>query len=289
MSNIKIFGWNIKTIKSLFDFINKNKEYAIINNITIWANKNGKQPYSVRNYFYKLLKQAKQDVLIYNKLVLNNINLTSILNSSKHQELKDLLYKILDYTTKQSVFKVCLELANNNLVLAKKLNNKYRNALSNNAQLVEEVIKDLHLKGVPTRITFAPTKNIIDMPMQNTKIISDADVQSLVLGVINLIKNNTKQQVYSQSQKDIKTANNNLQKALIDLRRKNVLLEELKNENLKIKQTILKLDKQQQQLKQQRDSSYLTIKELLTSKKQQALVNFVEKLVSASSESSKAE
>ena len=278
MNNTKILGWNILDIKSLFNFINKNPHEAVINNITTWANKKGKKPFSVRNYFYKLKKEVKQNIKVYNLLKLNGVDINCLKDEDK-QQLKDLLYKILNYKQKKSVFSVCLELSNNNLKVAKKLNNKYRNTLSNNPNLVEEVIKDLQQNGIPTRLNFA-SKKVVLMPQTNSKVISNQDVQALVLGVVNLIKNNAKQEVLLQSQKDIKTANNNLQKALIDLRRKNMLLEELKAENLKIKEGLEKLNKQQQELTQQRNSSYLTIKELLNSKKQQALSNFVEKLVS---------
>ena len=122
------------------------------------------------------------------------------------------------------------------------------------------------------------------MPTNIKQTISDQDLKALVFGVINLIQKNTETKINNDRNKELQNANNHLQKALIDIRRKNILLQELKDENEKIKINLKNSEEKQQQLKQQRDSSYLTIKELLESQKQKDLANFVQKLLSQQAE-----
>ncbi|MBQ7603094.1 MAG: hypothetical protein IJU58_03025 [Clostridia bacterium] len=283
MKNTKIMGWPQKEIKSMFSFIKKHPFDATINSLTLWAKKHNKQPFSVRNYYYKLLKNAKQNDKINNELCTMGIDVKNVENLHTQQSTMQLLYRVLNYTDKRSVFSVCMEMANNNAALAQKFQNKYRNTLSNNPQLVDTVLSQLRTQGIPTRITFAD-KKILNMPTNIKQTISDQDLKALVFGVINLIQKNTETKINNDRNKELQNANNHLQKALIDIRRKNILLQELKDENEKIKINLKNSEEKQQQLKQQRDSSYLTIKELLESQKQKDLANFVQKLLSQQAE-----
>lgn len=280
----KILGWSMQNIKSLFGFIATNPNVALINNISAWSAKNNKQPYSVRNFFYKLLNLAKTDKTVCKKLLNQGVDLQSFLKpSNKEEQTKALLTKILDYREKRSVACVCLQLANNNPQLAQKLQNKYRNTISCHPEIVQQVISDLHNQGIPTRITFA-RQNILPMPEQHSSQISEQDLQSLVFGVINLIRKNAEANIRTRDKKELQQTNNHLQKALIDNRRKDVMLAELKAENEKIKQTLLETKHLQQKMQAERNANYLTIKGLIESKKQKALQNFVLSLLPQSQE-----
>lgn len=276
-----IMGWSQNEVKSLFNFVKTRPHDAIIYSLTTWANKHNKQPFSVRNYFYKLIKAAKQNNKINLILCTMGIDINSF--EKNENDTMQLLLKVLNYSEKRSVYKVCLELAKNDHKIALKLQNKYRNTLSNHPHLVDKALTQLHNQGIPTRITFVKNK-IISMPQQPLQTISDQDLQSLVLGVINLVRKNTEATINNQRNKQVQSVNNHLQKTLIDVRRKNILLEELKSENQKIKQNLQNALNLQQKLTQERDASYLTIKKLLDSKKQQDLTNFIQKLVSQSLE-----
>ncbi len=278
-----IMGWSISEVKSMLYFVKTHPYDATINSLTLWANKHKKQPFSVRNYFYKLIKTAKTDNKTNLMLCSLGFDVHSFGKQNAEKYTMQLLIKILNYTEKRSVYSVCLELAKNDAKLAQKLQNKYRNTLSNNPVLVEKVLNQLHNQGIPTRITFAQNK-IVSMPNIQAPTISEQDLQSLILGVVNLIRKNTETCVNNQRNQQVQIINNNLQKALIDVRRKNVLLEELKKENEKIKQNLEKAQSNQQKLMQERDASYLTIKQLLESKKQQDLTKFIQKLISQSLE-----
>lgn len=279
MKNTKIMGWPQKEIKGMFSFILNHPFEATIHSLTLWAKKHNKQPYSVRNYYYKLLKKAKQNEDVNKQLCTLGIDVKKMENLHTQQYTMQLLCKVLDYSKKRSVFAACMEMANNDIALAQKFQNKYRNTLSNNPQLVDKVLSQLRAQGIPTRITFAD-KKILNMPTTIKQTISDQDLRSLVFGVINLIQKNTETKINNDKNKELQSANNHLQKALIDIRRKNILLQELKDENEKIKTSLKNSEERQQQLEQQRNSSYLTIKELLESQKQKDLANFVQKLLS---------
>ena len=280
----KIFGWESKDIKSLFTFVASNSEQAVIKSLSVWALQHNKRPYSVRNFFYKILKLANDDKDVYTKLLDIGIDTKNFFNKAKKiEDTKILLSKILDYRKKQSVWNVCLELANNNVDLAQKLQNKYRNTIACHPNIVQQVITSLQNEGIPTRITFAQ-KNIVSMPKQPTSTISERDLQSLVFGVINLIRRTTESNLNQKNQQEWQQINNHLQKALIDNRRKDVLLSELMAENQKIRETLRNTQDLQQKQQAERDATYLTIKDLVNSKKQKALQNFVSNLLIKSQE-----
>ncbi len=280
----KILGWESKDIKSLFTFVASNSEQAVIKSLSVWALQHNKRPYSVRNFFYKILKLANDDKDVYTKLLDIGIDTKNFFNKAKKiEDTKILLSKILDYRKKQSVWNVCLELANNNVDLAQKLQNKYRNTIACHPNIVQQVITSLQNEGIPTRITFAQ-KNIVSMPKQPTSTISERDLQSLVFGVINLIRRTTESNLNQKNQQELQQINNHLQKALIDNRRKDVLLSELMAENQKIRETLRNTQDLQQKQQAERDATYLTIKDLVNSKKQKALQNFVSNLLIKSQE-----
>ena len=122
------------------------------------------------------------------------------------------------------------------------------------------------------------------MPKQPTSTISERDLQSLVFGVINLIRRTTESNLNQKNQQELQQINNHLQKALIDNRRKDVLLSELMAENQKIRETLRNTQDLQQKQQAERDATYLTIKDLVNSKKQKALQNFVSNLLIKSQE-----
>lgn len=285
MENKKILGWTPTNIKSLFNYLNGHPNIALINNITVWANKNFKQPLSVRNFFYKLIREAKIDEQVYLKLKALKIDVAPYLEDQKTNETANLLRTVLDYSMQKSVFKACLDFAKGDKNLASKYQNKYRNTLSNHPKLVEQVLKDLHQKGIPTRITYSKT-NVLAMPKEEYEGLDSGDIQSLVLGVINLIKNDTRKRLEAEFQQQFQEVNNKFQKVLIDSRRKEVLLNELKTENERIKKSLNYSQNQQKRLQAERNQNYLTLQTLLQSNKQNDLKNFLSNLVLNSQESS---
>ena len=286
MVNSKILGWMPRDVKSLFSFLQVNSGNSLINNITLWANKNLKQPFSVRNYFYKLLRGAKEDDSLNERLLGLGIRIENFSQDNKQNKTKQLLWAVLDYSQKQSVFSACNSLAKGNRKLALKYQNKYRNTLSNHPEIVEEVLQEMRQKGIPTRIVFAKN-NVLKMPQSKEPAISSNDLYSLVVGIVNLIKSDTQKELVAQHQKRIQTVNNNLQKVLIDSRRKDVLLEELRQENKKIRTMLEKTQKQHDELKEKSNASFLTIQSLLQSNKHKSLHNFVSKLLQNTQTSAK--
>ncbi|MBQ8762387.1 MAG: hypothetical protein IJZ26_03670, partial [Clostridia bacterium] len=67
-SKIKILGWRPDVAKSLVQFVTNNKNLPLTTVFEKWAKENGRQTFSVRNYYYKLLKLAKDNISICNEL-----------------------------------------------------------------------------------------------------------------------------------------------------------------------------------------------------------------------------
>lgn len=287
MSDYVIMGWESKQIKSLLNYILQNTNKSVISSITAWACKNNKKPFSVRNFFYKLIKTAKNDALICEQLLKKGINLQPFLENNQKLETIYLLENVLNYSLKLPVSAVCLKLANNNKALAQKLQNRYRNTLVNNPELVQKVINKLHNQGIPTRITYAKFSKVITMKPVGQDGLCESDLQALVMGVINLIRKDSEKKAEQTYIENTKRINNHLQKVLIDSRKKDVMLAELKAQNQQIKRNLEKYKERQERLQEKQNLNYLTIQSLMQSNKHQALQNFLETLIPQTQTNSK--
>ena len=278
MSNT-IMGWEVKQVKSLINYISLNSKNSTISSISAWASKNNKKAYSVRNFFYKLKKQAKSDELFSSKLVKLGVNLDGVLANTHQVETLNLLENVLNYSSKLSVNAVCLKLAGNDEALAQKFQNRYRNTLANNPELVEQVLNKLHSNGIPTRITYAKFPKVVPIRTIAAEGLSDADLKSLILGVIGLIKKDSEKKAEQAYLQNTQRISNNLQKVLIDSRKKDVMLAELKAQNQQIKKALKRTKEKQKELQEKQNLNYLTIQSLLQSNKQQALQSFIQTLI----------
>ena len=57
----KILGWDLCDAKSLIEFILRNGSKPLSHNFLVWSKKNNRQVFSVRNYYYKLIKLLHND------------------------------------------------------------------------------------------------------------------------------------------------------------------------------------------------------------------------------------
>lgn len=279
----KILGWQISLAKSLVKYIANNKHIPLTTAFNNWAKENGRQTFSVRNYYYKLVKLAKNNSQICEKLGINQNELVNVF-SSKHfsdKEEIELLKAILPNDPPCSVRAVCEKLSNKNSELMIRYQNKYRNIITKQPNLTKQVMQELENKGIKTRNPYAKKEvdlgKIISMPRQQ-KGLKDSEIQALFAGLVRLVKINAEQEVSESLHRKTEYANETLKKALINLRKKELIIEELSIQNNKLstdlKDTQLKLASSQTQSL----NTLIKLQDIVKSQKMESLKNFINEL-----------
>lgn len=287
-NNKKILGWQISQTKSLLNFINNNKNMSLTTAFSIWAKENFRQAFSVRNYYYKLLDYLKKNPTAGKELEIEERDIDDVLVTKHFSQDKSvwLLEKILPNNPKISVRAKCIELACGDMTKMIRYQNKYRNLVSKNKQLVENVMEKLKNSNVEVRNPFKKEDmqtKILNMP-KDKNFIGDEEIQALFNGLIKLVKTNTEKAVNIKNQKENLLKNNALSVALANLRRKNIQIKEFDDENKKLKQD---LDRSQQQLYKAKSRNFETmveLKQIVKSKKMEQLKKFISKIESLEKE-----
>ena len=187
----KILGWEIEQTNSLIDFIAKNKSKTLSQTFSQWANKNSRQTFSVRNYYYKLKKAIKT-----NKNLLHHLDLMggekNVLFCSKHFSFEE-EQKLLEYVFMNkkfmSVRSACLKYAGGDKNLMMRYQNKFRQLLKQKKELCEKVLNKIETKN-----------NIVVMPSKD-KTLSQEDINSLFLGLVKLVRDKAKTDMMIESDK----------------------------------------------------------------------------------------
>ena len=235
MKDKKILGWNVDEAKDFVNFLIINKNKPLTLNFSVWATKSCRQKYSVRNYFYKLSKLIKQNECFKKLFNLSDDNVEVVFfKHFKEDDTKNILLKILPTEGQKSVREACLKLAKNNINMMLRYQNKYRNIIKNQKGEVIKVMNELKTKNIKIRNPYEKDK-IITMPKVK-KVLSDDDIKSLFMGLCKLIKNNVESDLINKKQLRNNEFNKKLKMALIQNRRKDFLIEELKSENQKLKE-----------------------------------------------------
>ena len=288
----KIIGWEVSEIKELLTTISEQGEGKITQSFGIHAQKYNRKPTSVRNFYYNFLKAQSKNVAIQN-IFMDILPHLSVKDSRRFNEISEqsLLMQILDISDKCSVRQKCLKLADYDKQKFLRYQNKYQNLLKNKPNLVQNCINLLKKSQKPVRIInfekFSKPKNIITMPAKSTKILSDTDINSLFVGLVNLVKQNTKQADTQSVKNEINLVTNALQKSLVELRKKDNLIRELTEQNNQIKNRLSKSEQQLEQVVQNNNNTLNTITTLANSKKIQKLRDFLQKITTFDTVSTK--
>lgn len=203
----KYCRWKDEEIKKLFSHIENCSQKGIIltEAFKLYANMTNRKQNSVRNYYYAELNNLetnKQDCKRLN-INLENHKKTQA-NFFSDEEAKLTMEKINGLKSKgYSVRKACLSLAHGNINEMVRLQNKYRTMSK------EEKSKNPALFP----------KNVISMP-QKTMQLTEAEINSLFLGLVKLIKTSVKQEMNLKFQKDTENANSVLRQTLVNLSNK---------------------------------------------------------------------
>lgn len=222
--------WKDAEVKCLFDFVQEyNKSNKPLSQaFKQYAQKSGRKPNSVRNYYYLELSN-----LLENNLRAKKLDIDLAWHNKKQaqffseEETNQAIKKIEELSKKgYSVRKACLTIANGNVEQMVRLQNKYR---------------------AVTKKSQPNPSNILTMPKRTNKL-SDNEINSLFLGLVRLVKSQAKQEANLMLREDKEKANNMLRNAVLELANKDKQIENLKkqfellkNENFSQTKTIQQL------------------------------------------------
>ena len=116
--------------------------------------------------------------------------------------------------------------------------------------------------------------NISIMPIKEEKI-TEKEIQSLFWGLVRLVKRNAEEEIESTLKREAEFANTALQNSLIDLRRKEVLINELREQNKSLKMKLENMTQNLQQSQQNLLGQMATISNLVGNSKIEELKAFI--------------
>ena len=273
MKEIKIQGWGIAEIKKLMDMIANKGDASLLEVFDRHSKIFNRNSYSVRNFYYKLLKLYKTDGKVARLLDENGIK-NSTTSFHFNENNTEQLMKILLRNEGLSVRGACRKLARGDKKLMIRYQNKYRNTLKHNPQLVERILTELRAENVHVR-NFK--SNISIMPVKEEKI-TEKEIQSLFWGLVRLVKRNAEEEIESTLKREAEFANTALQNSLIDLRRKEVLINELREQNKALKMKLENMTQNLQQSQQNLLGQMATISNLVGKSKIEELKTFIKGL-----------
>ncbi len=228
--------WKNSEVKELFevveDYKEKNKSLKLA--FIAHAQKYGRKPNSVRNYYYHEVDNLKIDGKRLEKLGINLSlhNKNNVAYFSKEEENE--LMKEVDEMVKKgiSVRKACLTLSGGDINQMLRYQNKYRNFLAKNRKNDEKDDNFDKKDRTPD--------NVIEFKKMG-KRLTDSEVQSLFMGLVRLVKRNAFEESEELYRTKLTEANENLRRAITRLnnsQRENDKMQEelskLKNENSRL-------------------------------------------------------
>lgn len=175
----KIMGFNEKEIKSLLSAVEegqKNNE-KIGDVFEKFGKKRNRAKGSVRNFYYNFLKKTKNNQQLSGRFsTCKTLKVSPIVRFEPENEKWLLKCVLMGLANKQSVRKTIFELACGDEKLALRYQNKYRNLVEKNRELVANVKEDLEKEGIVLK----------------EKAIPDNMIKQLESGINQLVDNISK-------------------------------------------------------------------------------------------------
>lgn len=242
----KNFEWKDDEVKKLFLIVEKGKENnkSLIECFSEYAKISGRKKNSVRNYYYHELNKLQRDRERCKKLKINlsNHTITNFENFSNEETFKLVKEILREKCLGNSVRKSCYNLANGNLDLMIRFQNKYRNVLKTNPSLIQKALNELKKEGLQVKQkNLNLEENVIQFKKPENQI-NDKDINSLFLGLVKLVKKTAEENLQKTLVRDLEFANSSLRKTLVKLSSaEEKILEfekwnkKLENENINLK------------------------------------------------------
>lgn len=190
---------------------------------------------SVRNFYYLQLKKLQQDKHYLEKCQINAEIDKQELNYFNEDEKEWLVKNILQgLNNGYSVRGICTKLANNDANLMIRYQNKYRAILKHDSKYLEEIANKYNIDYINNNKL---PKNVIKIN-SNNNCLSDSEINSLFMGLVRLIKNNTLSQLNSVLKKEYQIATSNLKQVKNELRSVSEKLVEEQRKNKQLTQCL---------------------------------------------------
>lgn len=209
--------WSNVEVKKLFQTVEKykNENKSLLDAFKEFAKKSNRKPNSVRNYYYLEIRELSQNIERQKKLGIDLSNhKVNFSDKFSEEETKSLIKEILRQKCMGvSVRKSCLNLADGDLSKMVRFQNKFRNISATNRKLYEQCLSELKIEGLGIK---SEKRNVVYMKPQERKL-SDEDVNSLFLGLINLVKKTAIENVEKSLVSETEFANTTLRQTLSKL------------------------------------------------------------------------
>ena len=158
----KIYGYKEKDIVALAEFIKDKGEISLTNAFERFGVLNGKAKGTVRNLYYALAKKSNEDKDFCQKYLSGKpIKISKIVEFTVQDE-KDLIKNIIvQKSTGKSVRSIIMDMAKGDAKTALRYQNKYRNTIKNNPNLIAEIVSEVNREGNLSIELEKEPKNII--------------------------------------------------------------------------------------------------------------------------------
>lgn len=232
--------WKDEEVYTLFKFVEKFKtnNQPLLKAFELFANEYKRKKNSVRNFYYLKLKEFEKNPILAQKLNINLIAHTKTEQKFFTIEETELSMNKINSLLKKgySVRRACLEVAQGNIKEMLRLQNKYRSLkLKNKIHDCFIKIKNSRKQLFDNNSKFQQkTSNILQMPNRNNPVLTDEEIKSLFMGLVNLVKKSAIEQFDKKIYKQLQDANFELRKSI-----KNLVTKEQEYLNLRKKFDLL--------------------------------------------------
>ena len=246
--------WENKEVTELFKTVENSKQKGISlrNAFASHAKKYGRQPNSVRNYYYQEIDRLANDKARSGELKIDlKKHIKNKSASFSKEEEKNLVAKIDQLRAQgKSVRGACFVLSEGDPTKMLRYQNKYRNA-----------VKQKESKSGGADIIKFSSKR---------QGLSESDITSLFMGLVRLVKRNITSEIEQKQQKDKESLNEKLRKATLMLGEKDHEILTLKEKFDKLRQDYQALNQKMMKLKCEKAS---LLSKKLSSSKVKAVIN----------------
>ncbi len=150
----KIYGYKERDVLGLVEFLKDRGSESLTKVFENYALKHGKAKGTVRNLYYALAKHSAEDKEFCEKYLEGKpLTVGKIVEFNECEE-RQLVKRVLkEKSLGKSARKVITEISGGDVKVALRYQNKFRNALKNKPELIENVIEELKNEGVSVETT----------------------------------------------------------------------------------------------------------------------------------------
>ncbi len=180
----KLYGYKEKDVLGLAEFIRARKNKTLSKVFSEYAEQSGKAKGTVRNMYYALCKACEKDEVLKAKYFESTPLLVNKIVGFKDCEVRALIKAVLSAKAEgKSARSVVMELAGGDVKTALRFQNKYRSALRNRQDLVNQIASELNIEN---EITIKPKKSAVsDAQMNRLKKEIDGLVERLSRSLVS--------------------------------------------------------------------------------------------------------